>query len=164
MLMKSKKVWITVGTPASGKSSYIQQNALPNSIIISRDEIRKKLIGNGAYFSKEDEVFNTFKKTVYVSLLNKEIENIYIDATHISKGSRKKILSQLPIPKGTELNVLWFDVDLDICLERNKKRGGFAFVPPESIRRMKARFEAPTEGEFGKYGFEKVNIIKVGEN
>ena len=48
--------------------------------------------------------------------------------------------------------------------ERNKKRGGFAFVPPESIRRMKARFEAPTEGEFGKYGFEKVNIIKVGEN
>ena len=29
---------------------------------------------------------------------------------------------------------------------------------------MKARFEAPTEGEFGKYGFEKVNIIKVGED
>ena len=162
--MKNKKIWLLVGIPASGKSSYIQQNALPNSIIISRDEIRKKLIGDGAYFSKEDEVFNTFKKTVYVSLLNKEIENIYIDATHISKGSRKKILSQLPIPKGTELNVLWCDVDLDICLERNKKRGGFAFVPPESIRRMKARFEAPTEGEFGKYGFEKVNIIKVGEN
>lgn len=164
MLMKSKKVWITVGIPGSGKSSYIQQNALPNSIIISRDEIRKKLIGNGAYFSKEDEVFNTFKRIIYVSLFDKEIENIYIDATHVSKGSRKKILSQLPIPEGTELNVLWFDVDLNICLERNKKRGGFAFVPPESIRRMKARFEAPTESEFGKYGFEKINIIKVGED
>lgn len=159
--MKLKKVWITVGIPGSGKSSYIRQMAKENDIIISRDEIRKKLIGDGAYFSKESEVFNTFKKAVSVSLLDKEIENIYIDATHISKASRKKILSQLSIPEGTELNVLWLNTNLDVCLERNEKRKGFAFVPSEVIKKMYNDFESPTEEEFKKYNFSKINIIEI---
>lgn len=159
--MKRKKVWLMCGIPASGKSTWIKENKLNNSLVVSRDEIRKQLIGNGEYFSKENEVFLNFYKTIQSGLDDLKIENIYIDATHVSKRSRVKILNCLNFPKNTELNVVWLNTPTFTCLERNKKRTGFAYVPESALNHMEIQFEFPTEEEFNKYHFKKVNIIEV---
>ena len=62
MLMKQKNLWIMVGCPASGKSTYLANKALSNSVIVSRDAIRFNLLRPGDdYFSKEKEVFEKYK-------------------------------------------------------------------------------------------------------
>lgn len=160
--MESKKIWLMCGIAGSGKSTWIKNNIQgENASIISRDLIRKSLIKNNeAYFSKEDLVFDLFRKAIQ-SALNSLSDNIYIDATHVSKGSRKKILSQLNFPEGTELNVVWLNTDIKKCLARNEKRTGFEYVPKSSIKRMAIQFDVPTEEEFERYNFSKVNIVEV---
>ena len=52
------------GVAGSGKSTWIKNNVKHSSWIVSRDAIRKNLIGDESYFSKEKEVFSLTKYLV----------------------------------------------------------------------------------------------------
>ena len=39
-----KTIWILSGAPGSGKSTWVHKNYLPNSLIISRDQIRFNML------------------------------------------------------------------------------------------------------------------------
>ena len=135
------------GIPASGKSTWAMKDATARlyetCIIISRDSIRKSLIGEGNYFSKEKEVFNKFIDSIN-SAISEEIEHIYIDATHVSPQSRNKVLSKLKTDgKDIALFVEIFEVDKEIAITRNQKREGFARVPDEAIIKMSENWVTP---------------------
>ena len=56
---KPKCLWLMVGAPASGKSTWLKKTVpfMNNTRIISRDEIRFALVAEDEpYFSREDEV------------------------------------------------------------------------------------------------------------
>ena len=144
--MKQKRVWLLSGLPGSGKSTWARQKIAENGgVWCSRDEVRFSIVKeNEEYFSHEDEVFNTWIKQINKALENSEVEDVYIDATHLNDKSRNKVLNRLT--KNTEIekitNVL-FLTPLETCLERNKQRSGRAVVPEEVIRNMAKTFQIP---------------------
>lgn len=107
-------------------------------------------------FSKEKEVFSKFVEKMNNSL-NKNDCTI-IDATHISKASRAKILRRVEDPTNVRLLVLYLTTPIDVCKQQNDLRTGRERVPHEAIERMAEQFETPTEKEFAGFGFDSVEI------
>lgn len=158
--LTNKKLWIMCGIPGSGKSTWIAQNKdffEGTTNVVSRDKIRFALLDdNDDYFSREDDVWANFVRESKASL--KLYENTILDATHISVGSRKKILNALKNNlKDIEINAFVFDVSLETALQRNSNRTGRAYVPESAIRRMKSQMTPPSANE----GF--TNIIYIRE-
>lgn len=151
------------GIPGSGKST--EAHRMAGSLTargitvehISRDELRFSMISDESeYFSKEKEVFSKFVEKMNNSL-NKNNCTI-IDATHISKASRAKILRRVEDPANVRLLVLYLTTPIDVCKQQNGLRTGREQVPQEAIERMAEQFETPTEKEFVKFGFDSVEI------
>ena len=151
------------GVPGSGKSTEARRMAgslTARGITIehiSRDELRFSMISDESeYFSKEKEVFSKFVEKMNNSL-NKNDCTI-IDATHISKASRAKILRRVENPNSVRLLVLYLTTPLDVCIQQNDLRAGRERVPHEAIERMAEQFEEPTEKEFVGFGFDTVEV------
>lgn len=143
--MKQKKVWLLAGIPGSGKSTWArEQIAKYGGVHCSRDEIRFSLLKEDEeYFSHENEVINIWHNKIIEAILNPEVRDVYIDATHLTEKARKKVLDILP--KGEyEVITTFFNTPLDICLERNEQRTGRAYVPPQTIRNMYAGYNNHT--------------------
>jgi predicted kinase len=161
--MTLKLIKLLVGCPASGKTSYAHNvekacEAFGNLTYrhISRDAIRFSLVEeNEDYFSKEKEVFETFVSEVQKAIDDK-INVIVMDATHVSEGSRRKILSRLTHTYGYELEAVVFDVPLETLKERNQLREGRARVPDSAIENMYYNFSEPTIEELQNY---QLNVI-----
>ena len=149
------KLMLMCGIPGSGKTT-IAKKMINNSIkYISRDEIRFSMLGEkDSYFSKEKEVFEE-----YMNQINNALRNGYdviADATHLSKGSRAKVLNGLAVKPDTVI-VACVCVSLETALERNSKRAGLAKVPESQIRRMARSIELPSYEEGIDYVFRCVN-------
>jgi predicted kinase len=173
--LKKKNLWVMCGIPGSGKSTLIKkfQDWTPNEkiAVVSRDAIRYSILNeNDDYFAKEDEVFNTFINTIK-SFISSDTKYIMVDATHISKGSRKKLLNALGSSlKDVYLGAMVLDTSLETCLARNAEREGRACVPEKVIINMSKSFTIPTLEEgfdvihiYSENGTNKT-IIKDGDN
>lgn len=143
---------LMVGIPASGKTTWARNfganltKCNASYIIISRDKIRKSLIGESSnYFSKETEVFNTFVNQINEAML--KYDCVFIDATHVSLASRRKIISHLTPPAEAQLFVKIMQTPFAECLKRNSKRSGFELVPTKVMYRMKNQIVVPTKAE-----------------
>lgn len=132
-----------------------------NSIHISRDKIRFSLVSEDEdYFSKEDKVFDTFVSEINDAIYDKDIENIFVDATHINEKSRNKLLTRLAVAY-VDIIPVNFNVSLETCLAQNEKRRGTrAYVPKKVIKRMYYNYCAPTMNELFKYE----RIITINES
>lgn len=141
------KLYVMVGIPGSGKSTYAKKN-FPDAWYISRDEIRFDLVAeNEEYFSKEDEVFNEFIRIINLGL---EMGNdVVADATHLNSKSRMKLFSHLNLnKKKTKVIAIMMRTPLNICIERNEGRKGTrSYVPPQVIKRMYYSLRQPSTEE-----------------
>ena len=148
--MKQKKVYLTVGIPASGKTSFIRDRIAKNGgVHISRDEVRFSILKDeDSYFGKETEVFEAFVQKIQNAIYDENGPNdIYVDATHISFGSRRKILNRLNFAGVKERIFLYFDVPIEVALERNSHRTGRALVPESSMMSMFENITKPTPSQ-----------------
>jgi predicted kinase len=135
------------GIPGSGKST-LAKRWIPkgDTRYISRDDIRFKMIkDNEEYFSKEKEVFQEYLRQIDAAIA-KGTRYIFADATHLNYSSRRKVLSQLK-NKPDVVCVFYFDVPIDVALERNAQRTGKAFVPETAIRNMWNSMQFPQADE-----------------
>ena len=115
------KLYLMVGCPGSGKSTYAKRY-LTNAVYISRDDIRFSLVKeNEEYFSKEKEVFK-----VFVNKINNKLRDgcdVVADATHLNPSSRFKLLANLDLNKNkTEVIAIFIQTPLDVCLRQNENR------------------------------------------
>ena len=148
-----KTIWILSGAPGSGKSTWVHKNCLPNSLIISRDQIRFYMLKDSDdYFKYENEVWREYIKQISNAIRNPFIDNIYLDATHLNEKSRNKVLNSLGnLVKNININVIYFDICAAVCCQRNALRSGRAKVPENTIINMMYRFQTPTFNEKYKY-------------
>lgn len=166
-----KEIRLMVGVPGCGKSTLVEKQKKEVekeglcAVIVSRDNIRKELT-NGAtgeqYFSKEKKVFNEFANKVNEAIKYSQ-DVIFVDATHINEASRHKILSKLKNIENYVLVVETIKIPVEVAIERNSKREGFAKVPESAIRKMMKDFVAPTMAEFEKYKFASVHLVNFYE-
>jgi len=152
------KLYMTVGLPGCGKSTFVRKRIEQyGGIHISRDIIRFSIVRpDEEYFSKENIVFDIFINQIQQAIDDK-IENIYVDATHLTEKGRNKVLNRLKLNEEVQIHILMFDVPLNICLERNAKRTGREVVPEIVIRRMRHSIGVPNF--FEKYHYTSISEI-----
>lgn len=154
-----------VGIPASGKSTWIKQEAAfleeehKTVAVISRDAVRFSMLKDDEeYFSHENEVFDEFIRQVN-ECMELGIDVVFVDATHISPGSRFKLLSRLVPDPNTHLVFEVMNTPIAECLNRNSQREGREKVPNSAIQSMAKGFRIPKISEFpDTFGFKDITI------
>lgn len=147
---------IMVGIPGCGKSTYAQKlvSLHPDWVYISRDNIRYEYVADQAhYYDHEDEVYKEFCNRITMHLM--QGKTVIADATHLTTGSRKKLINNLGV-KPDEIIAVWIDVPFEICMERNSAREGIIRVPDKAMFGMKNRFRPPSVNE----GYNQIVRVK----
>lgn len=153
--MKST-LYIMMGAPGSGKTTFISNHTSEDTVHVSRDDIRFSMVAEGEeYFSKEKQVFKEYVKKINTAL--EKGYNVFADATHLNKASRNKLITAINSELEIEINLVWIKTPLHTCIEHNENRKGTrSFVPRSVIRRMFAQTEKP---EFEE-GFNAIYIVE----
>lgn len=146
-----------VGLPASGKSTLSEKitNKEKNTVIISSDELRKKLLGSIDNQSENNFIFETMRLET-IKALNKGINVVY-DATNISSKRRLSLLKELKRnTKEVQYNCIVLVPPLVCCLYFNKIREYHQqrIVPRDVIVKMYTNFQFPMYHE----GWDNIQI------
>jgi predicted kinase len=78
----------------------------------------------------------------------------YIDATHLTPAERRPY-ARIAEWYGCDLEAVFFDVPVSVCIERNRSRG--RVVPEEAIQAMAEKLRAPSKEE----GFARVRVVRT---
>lgn len=143
-------VMLAIGLPGSGKSSWFKRN---NITPLSSDMLRALLFDDPVEQRFQDLVFSNLRSMLKARLIAKRPVS-YVDTTNLTPQERQNWI-KLAHDYGYEVQAVYFDVPLEICLERNAKRQ--RVVPEDVMRRMAAKLKAP---EFGE-GFSKITVVRV---
>ena len=140
-------LYITVGLPGSGKSTYVKNFIKDKDIeYLSSDSLR-------AVYGKSEEdqtvtplVFGHIKKKV--DELLKDGKNVLVDATSVNRKERSDYINTAK-KYGAKVVAIVFKMDRQGLIDRNKKRGeqGGRVVPDFVIDKMLAKFEEPSYSE-----------------
>ena len=162
--MIKPKLYMLIGIPGSGKSTFCKKY-LSHLPIESRDEHRLKFLKpEDKFFDVEHDAYQSYVSAIANHLKNKQ--DCVADATHLNFKSRNQLIHRL-YREGLSLKdyniiMIYFDIPLGICLERNALRTGRAFVPEKTIIEMKGRLRKPDNNEFSNS--INLTIVGVGEN
>ena len=139
------KMYMVIGAPGCGKSTYIKNHLKENEMVISRDKIRFGLLKDtDEYFSKEKEVYNEFIKQINAAIADNK--DFYVDQTSLNAAARNKLFNQL-IKKPDKIIGIYFTTPLDTILQRNAQRTGRALVPENVVIDMYKILTKPTSEE-----------------
>lgn len=141
---KKKKLFLLCGPAGCGKSSWIANHKNPTDSVVSRDVIRFSMLTNeDAYFSREKEVYTEFVREIKEALESSEV--VFADATHLTQGSRTKLLRALgPALKDVQVGAIALKVPMEIAIKQNNKREGLQRVPEGVIKSMYKDYTIPT--------------------
>ena len=134
------RIVITVGLPGSGKSTYRKRRGVN---AISSDEIRHLIADDSEDQSVHAQVFATIRYLIRQRIAAGRVVT-YVDATHLTRWERRPYV-RLARKYGCEVEAIFFDVPVETCVRRNRRRG--RVVPEEVIRAMAELMEPPTVGE-----------------
>ena len=141
---------LTIGLPGSGKTSWFRRRAITP---LSSDLLRMMLFDDIAEQRYQDLVFSTLRYLLRARMIARMPWN-YVDATNLSQRERRGWI-KMALEFGYEVQAVFFDVPVEVCMERNAKRG--RIVPEEVMQRMAGKLRAPTFEE----GFSKITVVRV---
>jgi predicted kinase len=143
-------VVLAIGLPGSGKSSWFKRH---NIRPLSSDLLRELLFDDAQEQRFQDLVFSNLRSMLKARLVARRPVN-YVDATNLTPHDRHSWI-KLAKDYGYDVQGLYFDVPVEVCLERNQKRE--RVVAEDIMRKMAAKLKAPTFEE----GFSKITLVRV---
>ena len=150
--LKSPKgyVVLAIGLPGSGKTTWYKRRGVTP---LSSDLLRTLLFDDITEQRYQGLVFSTLRSLLRARLIAKMPWN-YVDATNLSPHERRQWI-KMAKSFGYEVQAVFFDVPLAVCMERNRKRE--RAVTDEVMQKMAERLKPPTFKE----GFEKITVVRV---
>lgn len=151
--MVKKKLYLMCGPAGSGKTTWVREHATPGvSAHISRDRIRFDMLKPyDPYFSREDDVYTEFIKQIAQALTSPWVNEVYADATHLTEQARMKLVycvdRKLPEGFTYDLIAVVINPPVEIAIQRNAQRTGWACVPETVIRNMYKSFQHPLKDD-----------------
>jgi len=143
-------VVLAIGLPGSGKSSWFKRH---NIRPLSSDLLRELLFDDAQEQRFQDLVFSNLRSMLKARLVARRPVN-YVDATNLTPHDRHSWI-KLAKDYGYDVQGVYFDVPVEVCLERNQKRE--RVVAEDVMRRMAGKLKAPTFEE----GFSKITVVRV---
>ena len=141
---------LAIGLPGSGKSSWFKRH---NVVPLSSDMVRSLLFDDVREQRFQDLVFSNLRSMLKARLIAKRPMN-YVDATNLTPQERQHWI-KLAKDYNYEVHAVFFDVPLEVCVERHQRRD--RVVPEDIMRRMAAKLKAPAFDE----GFAKITVVRV---
>jgi len=143
-------VVLAIGLPGSGKTTWFGRRGITP---LSSDLLRNILFDDVEEQRYQGLVFSTLRSLLRARLIARMPAN-YVDATNLSTHERRQWI-KMAKSFGYEVQAVFFDVPLDVCLERNRKRD--RSVSEEIMRKMAEKLKPPVFEE----GFEKITVVRV---
>ena len=143
-------VVLAIGLPGSGKSTWFKRH---NVTPLSSDMVRSLLFDDIREQRFQDLVFSNLRSMLKARLIAKRPMN-YVDATNLTPQERQHWI-KLAKDYNYEVQAVFFDVPLDVCVERHNRRD--RVVPEDVMRRMAAKLKPPSFQE----GFAKITVVRV---
>ena len=143
-------VVLAIGLPGSGKSSWFKRHKITP---LSSDLLRVLLFDDPTEQRFQDLIFSNLRSMLKARLIARRPTN-YVDATNLSPHERNGWI-KLAKDYGYEVQAVFFDVPVEVCLERNQRRE--RKVPEDAMRRMASKLKPPAFDE----GFSKITVVRV---
>jgi len=143
-------VVLTIGLPGSGKTTWFKRRGVTP---LSSDMLRTILFDDISEQRYQGLVFSTLRSLLRARLIARMPWN-YVDATNLSPHERRQWI-KMAASFGYEVQAVFFDVPLEVCLERNAKRD--RPVSEDVMHKMSERLKPPAFDE----GFSKITVVRV---
>jgi predicted kinase len=141
------KAIVTVGLPASGKSTYAA-GLKGDYVELNMDDLRFEICGDPTNQEVTHRAFGRRRRKLWE--LARQGRNVIISDTHAKRRDRKRTIRELK-ELGYEVELVFFNVGEQTCLKRNEARD--RHVPVEVIARMaeRIRHTPPTPHEADRF-------------
>ena len=143
-------VVLAIGLPGSGKTTWFRRRGVTP---LSSDLLRNILFDDVEEQRYQGLVFSTLRSLLRARLIARMPWN-YVDATNLSIHERRQWI-KMAKSFGYEVQAVFFDVPLEVCLERNSKRD--RSISEDILRKMAEKLKPPVFEE----GFEKITVVRV---
>ena len=143
-------VVLAIGLPGSGKTTWFKRRGVTP---LSSDMLRSILFDDITEQRYQGLVFSTLRSLLRARLIAKMPWN-YVDASNLAQHERRQWI-KMAKGFGYEVHAVFFDVPIEVCLERNRNRE--RQVKEEVVQRMAARLKPPSFEE----GFAKITVVRV---
>jgi predicted kinase len=143
-------VVLAIGLPGSGKTTWFKRRGVTP---LSSDMLRSILFDDITEQRYQGLVFSTLRSLLRARLIAKMPWN-YVDATNLSAHERRQWI-KMAKSFGYEAQAVFFDVPLEVCMERNSRRE--RTVSDDIMRKMAERLRPPSFKE----GFSKITMVRV---
>jgi predicted kinase len=143
-------VVLAIGLPGSGKTTWFGRRGVTP---LSSDLLRNILFDDVEEQRYQGLVFSTLRSLLRARLIARMPMN-YVDATNLSTHERRQWI-KMAKSFGYEVQAVFFDVPLEVCLDRNRQRD--RSVSEDVMRKMAEKLKPPVFEE----GFEKITVVRV---
>jgi len=143
-------VVLAIGLPGSGKTTWFRRRGVTP---LSSDLLRNILFDDVEEQRYQGLVFSTLRSLLRARLIARMPWN-YVDATNLSVHERRQWI-KMAKSFGYEVQGVFFDVPLEVCLDRNRQRD--RSVSEDVMRKMAEKLKAPLFEE----GFAKITVVRV---
>src|ERR1035437_10156059 len=143
-------VVLAIGLPGSGKTTWFRRRGVTP---LSSDLLRNILFDDVEEQRYQGLVFSTLRSLLRARLIARMPLN-YVDATNLSIHERRQWI-KMAQSFGYEVQAVFFDVPLEVCLDRNRQRE--RAVSEDVMRKMAEKLKPPVFEE----GLVKITVVRV---